>query len=444
MSTAAANEDEDSSCLGPAPNEFHFIHAAQSGFGGDDNDDNDDPTWSIAFCPFPMYGEAATAATSASVSHPGHVDGSKNDSNNNNNNRKKYYTFATCGGKKVRVYDFLATPDTTDTTIQPAAAPSQKEKDEHGFQLRRVYETNCYKEEEYWHLAFGKRREYPGQPKEEQQTILCVGGDAAVIDIYNVQSHTTTYDRDQKVFTLIGSTLTIQDLKVCPVRDDGIGNQTYNLLCSAADQELRLWNLDSFACICTFGGPPDIRLSGGSWISWHPLGTRIASGGKTDGKVAVWNVMKATKESPPCSYPLALTLDEAIQASVLSPLHFTGGVPFPRTQLLVKQQKFALSMHDDVHPKGVDCVQWVGEDEEEALLMSKSYKSNVKGINEVILWKPNPRPPAGSQTTNHELAFTNAVAELDPSVRDEMLEREYCCVLGRKEEYEQVTRMKLL
>jgi WD40 repeat protein len=353
------------------------------------------------------------------------------------------------------------------------------------FELWQSYQSDDSKED-FYAVTFGKRRKNFVQ----EQQILCAGGKGAeilVIDIHN----------REKVISLLGCTYEVYDLKVCPESP----SHNYNLLCSASRDEVRVWNLDSFACICIFGGPPDgHRLSkrpkkrrlkkeregkkkpscdtqtsprmtrrqranaapyidqsededkeeweekkkprcgtgkqravvGKSeeekkaidenatasvdqsededkeeweWVTddenapddeesrtksvfsvaWHPHGKQIASGGD-DGRVVIWNVLfdkRAREKMTPHQNLRARPLNDAVDAS-----QPTDESMWLRTQFNPKMRGFADSVHDDIHTEKIDCVMWLGK-EDDALLLSKALDGYI------VLWKPLPRSKPG-------------------------------------------------
>jgi len=172
--------------------------------------------------------------------------------------------------------------------------------------------------------------------------------------------------------TLKGSISNILDLKAVTC---GSGSQKYNLLCSATRDQVRVWNLDTLANVCIFAGDPNGHLGDVLAVAWHPTGSRIVSGGgeapnEQDSKTKVSN----RKKFQICVWKVldSPRVEEAVQASSYLPAFVQD-----RSQFNPHLERFAASVHDDVHSNKVDCVAWVGD-----LVLSKSI------FDEIILWQP--------------------------------------------------------
>eukprot|EP00536_Pseudo-nitzschia_multiseries_P000298 jgi/Psemu1/178470/e_gw1.4.115.1 len=259
----------------------------------------------------------------------------------------RYQYFATCGGRHATLYEY----------------------DGHEFRLCQQY-ASSNRQEDFYAITFAHRKlllpPNTGEREQDQtKRILCVGGaggDILVIDI----------DAKKIDYILKGSLSSIFDLKAHTCENNG---WKYNLLCSSTQDEVRLWNLDTFANVCMFAGWPDGHFGDVLSVAWHPTGSRIVSGGGDEPKeenpipegsrmkafqICIWNVLDSPR------------LQEAIQASSHLP-------PFvkDRSQFKTHTERVAASVHNDVHSYIVDCVDWLGD-----LVLSKSTH------NEIILWKP--------------------------------------------------------
>jgi WD40 repeat protein len=300
---------------------------------------------------------------------------------------REFQMFAACGGKNVRVYDY---------PIGEASAIGEKGWDSHDclgkMELRHVYKSH-HEGEDFRVLCFGQHQ---STTLSQQQDILCVGGLGANIAIISL--------KDGKIIkTLWGCTHAIFDLKVCPKTEA----QDRNLLCSASKEEIRIWNLDSFACVAIFGGHPDGHAKHFYCVDWHPTGSKIASGGiwhadkdgnVPDGKIAVWNVLHSPSSSNREKREFRATakfLDEAIMASGVTELQCPKKDPIVRDRhhFNPKCQRFAgasvtglTGLYTSQQGNHIDCLMWLGDDEE-ALILSKSVLGNT-----IVLWKPVSSP----------------------------------------------------
>ncbi len=274
-----------------------------------------------------------------------------------------YHFFATCGGPGLSIYEY--------ETRGGGSSKANK-----AFQVRHQY-TSSNLNEDFYAITFGRRRSLKRRAcrdgkREEQgglsKQVLCVGGAGAQILILDVETCSL-----QAV--LKGSIGSILDLKSISC---GSGDQEYNLLCSATRDQVRVWNLDTLANVCIFAGDPHGHIGDVLSVAWHPSGSKIVSGGgeATDGddkhsntiingkmfQICVWNVLDNPR------------LQEAIQASSYLP-EFADD----RSQFNPHIERFAVSVHNDVHLSKVDCVAWLGNTD---LILSKSI------FDEIILWQP--------------------------------------------------------
>ena len=64
-----------------------------------------------------------------------------------------------------------------------------------------------------------------------------------------------------------------------------------------ADTKVRLWSLETFACMHTLEHGGGAKLTGISWISTALIGGGLISGGQEDGLVKVWSLSPAELES---------------------------------------------------------------------------------------------------------------------------------------------------
>ena len=274
-----------------------------------------------------------------------------------------YHYFATCGGPRLSIYEYETR----------GGGSSEENK---AFQVRHQY-TSSNLDEDFYAITFGRRcvlkqgpssdgkgEEQGGFPKQ----VLCVGGAGAQILILDVD----TCSLQAVLKGSIGSILDLQSISC------GSDDQKYNLLCSATRDQVRVWNLDTLANVCIFAGDPHGHIGDVLSVAWHPSGSKIVSSGgeptdKDDkhsntinnGKmfqICIWNVLDNPR------------LQEAIQASSYLP-DFADD----RSQFNPHIERFAASVHNDVHLSKVDCVSWLGNTD---LILSKSI------FDEIILWQP--------------------------------------------------------
>ena len=319
--------------------------------------------WSIAFSPETFVDEQGEKAT-ASKTIESKAFGEQQDS-------VSYHRFVTCGGPQATVYEYQS-----------------RKGDNRKVRTRQSY-TSSHADEDFFAVTFARRqsrlivgdREDTEERQQNTKQVLCVGGDTSNILIVDIETGTLQA-------TLKGSISDISDLKaICC----GSGARKYNLLCSATRDQIRVWNLDTLACVCIFAGDPHGHVGDVLSVAWHPSGSRIVSGGGespdenntsnnskgSNGKtfqICIWKVLDSER------------LQEAIQASSYLPAFAND-----RSQFNPHIERFAASVHNDVHSNKVDCVAWLGN-----LVLSKSVH------DEIILWQPvidkNSSSTSGSST----------------------------------------------
>jgi len=306
------------------------------------------PLWAIAFSPDTFVHEQNPIKVENTEANPSDTQG-----------QTHYHCFATCGGQTVTLYEYQARKG-----LSPEVDSIFHQRQSH---------TSSHKEEDFYAVTFAQRQsalpvDRKGKKEEEQwlsRSVLCVGGACGKILILDVETGSLHA-------TLEGSTSYILDLKSITC---GSGKQKYNLLCSATRDQVRVWNLDTLANVCIFAGDPDGHVGDVLTVAWHHTGARIVSGGgdapEDDGsdrqiisrkrfQICVWNVLDSPR------------LQEAIQASSYLPDSVSD-----RSQFNPHIERFAVSVHNDVHSNRVDCVAWLDD-----LILSKSI------FDEIILWQP--------------------------------------------------------
>ncbi len=299
--------------------------------------------WAIAFSPERHQQKAAS------------VPKTKPNLSDKPDNTNHYHSFATCGGRRVTIYDY-------------ETERLDNRKINKDFRKRQSY-TSTHTNEDFYAVTFGQRHcDLDANGKEEvvSKQVVCVAGACAIILILDV-------DTGRLHATLKGSIGYISDLKSISC---GSGDRRYNLLCSATRDQVRLWNLDTLANVCIFAGEPHGHIGDVLSVAWHPTGSRIVSGGgdPTDGDEKHSNIVANGKNFQICIWNVfdSPRLQEAIQASSYLP-DFVDN----RSQFNPHVERFALSVHNDVHANKVDCVAWLGD-----LVLSKSI------FDEIILWQP--------------------------------------------------------
>ena len=172
--------------------------------------------------------------------------------------------------------------------------------------------------------------------------LLCVAGVRGLIKVLDPVQ--------QKIITILrGHGSDIYDLKTSPTNNS-------LLLSASVDESVRLWNLETFACVAIFAGHHGHREAVLS-VSWHPLGKKFASGGM-DKSVRLWDI----------GHGRAL---EALNAS-----SFTSSIG-DRKDFHPLCEQYPYFATDRVHLNYVDCVHFLGD-----LILSKST------YNSIVLWLP--------------------------------------------------------
>jgi hypothetical protein len=364
------------------------------------------------------------------------------------NNVITYYRcFANCIGRDVFLYEY---------PINPQPSPIQSDdntvvKDDNKVFRERQWYTSSRPNENFYTCTFAmhkSRRKQRRRPKcttenekhergddgddddhhlEQQSHILCVGGATQSILIIDVNT-------GDLLVELIGSSGEIFDLKASPKppqddrprpprvsattvdrhNDDDtqktmIDNYNYpsestNLLCSASTSEIRIWNLDTFACVCIFGGDPGGHRGDVYSVAWHLSGHQIVSSGN-DRTVRIWTIDGNTCES-------GKRIQEAIQASN-NITYFDNNDEVGsnddndinirinnRSQFHSITERFPWSIHTGVHTfihedSTIDCVTWMGD-----VIVSKACEGEIK------LWLPKENP--NSNTSRYLTSNNNA------------------------------------
>ena len=321
--------------------------------------------WAIAFSQEAFVDEQKPTSQEAFVGEQKPTTATKveqNASKNQDNSiSNSYHCFATCGGPRVTIYEYGTRRKGDDRILDS------------NFHPRQTF-TSTHSNEDFYAVTFGQRRsrlgatcsDGKGEEEMPSKQVVCVGGACAQILILDVGTGSLQA-------SLKGSISYISDLKFISC---GSGDQESNLLCSATRDQVRIWNLDTLANVCIFAGDPHGHVGDVLSVAWHPTGSRIVSGGgdapEEDGKhsniisngkmfqICIWNVLDSPR------------LQEAIQASSYLP-EFVDD----RSQFNPHIERFAVSVHNDVHSNKVDCVAWLGD-----LVLSKSI------FDEIILWQP--------------------------------------------------------
>jgi polycomb protein EED len=188
--------------------------------------------------------------------------------------------------------------------------------------------------------------------------LLCVAGAGAIVKVI---------DPVQKrlVWSLKGHGSDIYDMKISPTNE-------YLLLSASVDESIRLWNLESFACVAIFAGQHGHREAVLS-LSWHPKGGQFASSG-IDKSIRLWKVWDTR-------------VAEALQASQ----KWTPSETRDSFHPLCEQFPYFATYK--VHLNFVDCVQFLGD-----MVLSKST------YNSLVLWMPN-IPKSSTETASKSAAY---------------------------------------
>jgi WD40 repeat protein len=202
---------------------------------------------------------------------------------------------------------------------------------------------------------------YPTGPQ-----LLCAAGERGVIKVIDPV-------RTELVTQLRGHGTEIFDLRVSPTNE-------FLLLSASVDESIRLWNLQSFACVAIFTGLHGHREDILS-VSWHSTGGRFASAGK-DKTIRIWDITQGR-------------VPEALQASQkYSPTQH-------RESFQPLFVEFPIFATDKVHINYVDCVAFVGD----AILSRSTY-------NAIVLWLPQIPEPTSKAGKSTACSPPNGVIEL--------------------------------
>ena len=301
----------------------------------------------------------------------------------------RYNYFATAGGQQANIYEYQS---------GGKGAGDNGSKEDWKFELKHSYESTHTNVEDFYSITFANRRsrqiaddddsDDDGHEERQQNSrVICVGGGAKEILIIDIETGTL----QSKLTGCIGDILDLKYIN-CECKTE----QNHNLLCSAAGNELKLWNIDTNACIAVFA---DLYLSDPIellTVAWHPTGSKIvAAGGHIENnqvegidennqnmfQIYIWNVLDSDR------------VHEAIIASS----HLPPGSN-DRSRFNSLNERFPASKHNDVHTNKVDCVAWVGD-----LILSKSVYDDIR------LWKPLIPP---SRIVNNRDTNTSSMIEV--------------------------------
>lgn len=199
-----------------------------------------------------------------------------------------------------------------------------------------VFESNGTREKNFLQMQKGS------SPRDRPQ-LLCVAGAAGFVKVIDPVQRL-------HVSCLKGHGSEIYDMKVSPANE-------MLLLSASVDESIRLWNLQSFACVAIFAGQHGHRQAILN-VSWHPTGSQFASSGM-DKSIRLWKIDGGK-------------MKEAIQASYKTMPSGNRKSFHPRCE------QFPYFATDKVHLNYVDCVHMLGD-----MVLSKST------YNSIVLWMPN-------------------------------------------------------
>ena len=329
-----------------------------------------------------------TSTSSSSSSATKTKKGSKNITEQKESSIRYNY-FATAGGQQANIYEYQS---------GGKGAGNNGSKEDWKFDLMHSYESTHTNVEDFYSITFANRRsrqiaddddsDDDGHEERQQNSrVICVGGCAKEILIIDIETGTL----QSKLTGCIGDILDLKYIN-CECKTE----QNHNLLCSAAGNELKLWNIDTNACIAVFA---DLYLSDPIeliTVAWHPTGSKIVTAGghtknnQVEGidennqnmfQIYIWNVLDSDR------------VHEAIIASS----HLPPGSN-DRSRFNSLNERFPASKHNDVHTNKVDCVAWVGD-----LILSKSIYDDIR------LWKPLIPP---SRIVNNRDTNTSSMIEV--------------------------------
>jgi len=344
--------------------------------------------WAIAF--YPKFIDVPTTRNTAGNSSKKSKNGSKNttESSSQEESSVRCNYFATVGGRQANIYEYKS---------GGKGAGNNGSKEDWKFNLLHSYTSTHTGVEDFFSVTFAHRRsrqiadddDNDDDDHEEQQysRVICVGGAAKEILIIDIETGTL----EAKLTGCIGPIL---DLKAicCECKTQ----QNVNLLCSAAGNELKLWNIDTNACIAVFADLYLIDPIELITVAWHPSGSKIvAAGGHSKNEqvrgiddnnqnmfqIYIWNVLDSDR------------VHEAIIASS----HVPPGSD-NRSRFNSVNERFPASKHNDVHTNKIDCVSWFGD-----LILSKSIYDDIR------MWKPLIPP---SRIVNNRDTDTSSILEV--------------------------------
>lgn len=176
---------------------------------------------------------------------------------------------------------------------------------------------------------------------EQQEIVLLAAGDSGIIRIISPSC-------SQSIKYLSGHGGAINDLKVSPKNQELV-------LSASKDHSIRLWNIQSEACIAIFGGVEGHRDEVLS-CDWHCSGSRIISCGM-DHSLKIWNFTPDVLDA----VQISKTFND-----------ITTRKSFPTVR-----KHFPTFSTRDIHRNYVDCVAWYGN-----FILSKSCE------NSIVCWRP--------------------------------------------------------
>lgn len=259
--------------------------------------------------------------------------------------KKSFYYFAACGGVNLSIFETEIGVGSKNYRLKHSYYDEDENEEYHSCAFggrssnEKANDTDKSCEGNYLLLEENKS-------KDLQPPLLCVGGKAAIIKVIDLV-------RNSPIALLRGHGHDITDLKVSPTNE-------YLLLSAAKDESCRLWNLETFACVCIFAGQNGHRKEEVLSVSWHPLGQEFASSG-VDKSIRLWSIADPF-------------VSEALQASRRVP----GSKTADKTSFRPYCSQFPYFATTKVHLNVVECVQWLGD-----MILSKST------YNSIVLWMPD-------------------------------------------------------
>lgn len=230
--------------------------------------------------------------------------------------------FASVGSNRVTVYKI------TDKTLEPMLCFADPQKNEKFYCCAWAVDSKLVT----------KKGE---KSVEQKETVLLAAGDLGIIRIISPSN-------PQSIKYLSGHGGPINDLKVSPLDQKLV-------LSAGKDYTLRLWNIETEACIAIFGGVEGHRDEVLS-CDFHCSGKRVISCGM-DHSLKIWNFT---------------SMDEA--AIELSEKY--NDLKAKRSFPTVRKH-FPTFSTRDIHRNYVDCVAWYGN-----FILSKSCEDTI------VCWRP--------------------------------------------------------